>query len=138
MKSKISVENGVKIAIRHPSSGESILAKTLANYLKQQEWLNEEFKLRFCIKFVENLIDGSVEESIDRSILEKLRKKSFTDGIKLLKHRPQEGIKYLLVIVMEELRNRQNFTEEQQFLFYEELLANFFPSHQVSDFIEQD
>ena len=136
MKSRISVENGVKIAIRHPSSGEGILAKTLASYLNRQDWLNDEFKLRFCIKFVENLIDGSVEKSVDCKILEKLKKCSFTDGIRFLKKRPKEGIKYLVVMVMEELRHRQNFTEEQQFQFYEELLASFFPSHQVSDFID--
>lgn len=138
MKSRISVENGVKIAIRHPHSGEGILAKTLASYLNRQDWLNDELKLLFCIKFVENLIDGSVEKSVDRNILAKLRKRSFTDGIKFLRKRPKEGIKYLVVIVIEELRHRQNFTEEQQFQFYEELLANFFPSHSVSDFIDTE
>lgn len=136
MNNRISVENGFKIAIRHPGSGAEILAKTLAKLIKDEPWINDEYKLKLCILFVENLIDGSVEKSIDREILERIKKKSFAKGIKILKHRPKEGLKYMLVIIMEELRLRQNFNEKQQYEFYEELLANFFPSHKVSDFID--
>jgi len=138
MKSRISVENGIKIAIRHPSSGEMILAKTVAALLNKEDWLNDEYKLKFCIMFVDNLIDANIEKSINREILSKIRQKSFTDGIKMLKMRPEEGMKYMLVIIMEELRHRQNFDETQQYQFYEELLANFFPSHKVSDFLDQE
>jgi len=134
MNSRISVENGFKIAIRHPSSGAEILAKTLAQLIKEEEWINDEYKLKFCIMFVDNLIDGNIEKSINRKILDRIKKKSFAYGIKLLKHRPAEGMKYMLVIIMEELRHRQNFNETQQYQFYEELLANFFPSHTVDDF----
>lgn len=135
MHNKISIENGFKIAIRHPGSGAAILAKTLSGLIRGEEWINDEYKLKLCIMFVENLIDGSIEKSVNRQLLEKLKQKSFTEGIKLLKRRPHEGMKYMLVIIMEELRHRQNFNEEQQYQFYEELLASFFPSHTVSDFI---
>ena len=135
MHNKISVENGFKIAIRHPGSGAAILAKTLSGIIQDEEWINDEYKLKLCIMFVENLIDGSIEKSVDRARLEKLKKRSFANGIKLLKRRPHEGMKYMLVIIMEELRHRQNFNEQQQYQFYEELLAGFFPSHTVSDFI---
>ena len=138
MKSRISVENGIKIAIRHPSSGEMILAKTVANLLNKEDWLNDEYKLKFCIMFVDNLIDGNIEKSVDRKILSKIKQKSFIDGIKMLKMRPKAGMKYMLVLIMEELRHRQNFDQKQQYKFYEELLANFFPSHKISDFLDQE
>ena len=136
MHNKISVENGFKIAIRHPGSGAAILAKTLSKLIQEEDWINDDYKLKLCIMFVDNLIDGSIEKSIDRVILEKIKKKSFAEGIKVLKKRPDEGLKYMLVIIMEELRHCQNFNEEQQYHFYEELLSNFFSNHQVSDFIE--
>ena len=134
---RISVENGFKIAIRHPNAGGKILAKTLADILLHEDWITEEFKLRFCIMFVDNLIDGNVEKDIDRKFLERIRKKPFTQGIKLLKSRPEQGMKYMLVLIMEELRLRQGFSEKEQSMFYEELLAAFFPEFKVSDFISQ-
>ena len=135
MQSKISVENGFKLAIRHPHSGAEILAKTIAQLLIGEEWITDELKLKFCIMFVDNLIDGNIEQNIDRNILEKIKKRPFTDGLKLMKHRPTEGMKFMLVIIMEELRNHQGFTEKEQFVFYENLLSSFFPELKVSDFI---
>ncbi|MCK5843998.1 MAG: hypothetical protein KAG97_04765, partial [Victivallales bacterium] len=137
MRSNISVENGLRIAVRHPTSGATILAATLTKLIKEESWINDEYKLKLCILFVENLIDGSVESSIDLKILEKLKRKTFPEGLRLLKKRPKEGLKYLLVIIMEELRHKQNFNDREQYRFYDELLKNFFPGHSVSDFIEQ-
>jgi len=127
----------LKIAVRHPTSGAAILAVTLSKLIKEETWINDEYKLKLCILFVENLIDGSVERSIDHGIMGKLKRKTFPEGLKLLKKRPTEGLKYLLAIIMEELRHRQNFNEREQYKFYEELLKNFFPGHTVGEFIDQ-
>ena len=136
MNSNISVKNGFKIAVRHPSAGASILANTIAKILIGEDWITDELKLKFCIMFVDNLIDQHIEKSIDRKILDKIKKLPFTEGLKLMKHRPEQGMKFMLVIIMEELRNRQGFTEKEQFVFYENLLAGFFPELKVSDFID--
>ena len=85
--------------------------------------------------FVENLIDNSIEKSINRNFLKRLKQKTFTEGIKILKKSPDEGMKYLVVIEMEELRLNQNFNDKQQYEFYEVLLNSFFPGYSVSDFI---
>ena len=135
MTREVSIGNGFKIAVRHPTSGAAVLASTLSKVIENETWINDEYKLKLCILFVENLIDGSVEKSIDRGILEKLKKKTFPEGIKLLRKRPNEGLKYMLVIIMEELRHRQNFNEEAQYKFYDELLKSFFPGHSVGEFI---
>ena len=137
MRNDVSVASGFKIAIRHPTSGATILAATLSNLMQEESWINEEYKLKLCIMFVENLIDGSIEKSIDRKLLERLRRKTFPEGIKLLKRKPHEGMKYMLTIIMEELRHRQNFNEKEQYRFYEELLRSFFPGHTVDDFISR-
>jgi len=131
MRTKISVRDGFQIAIRHPRSGSAILAKTFSKLLKKEDWISEQFKLKLCIMFVENLIDGSIEKSINRDFFKRLKQKTFTEGIKLL----DEGMKYLVVIVMEELRLNQNFNDKQQYEFYEVLLNSFFSGYTVSDFI---
>lgn len=132
---KITVESGFKIAVRHPYAGAEILAKTLAKALVDQDWITEEFKLKFCIMFVDNLIDGNIEKNINRKFLDKIKQKPFTEGIRLMKKRPDQGMKFMLVIIMEELRHRQGFTEKEQFTFYDELLTCFFPEYKVEDFI---
>ena len=63
MSNRITVENGFKIAIRHPHAGAEILAKTLAKVLVGEDWITDEFKLRFCIMFVDNLIDRNIEKT---------------------------------------------------------------------------
>ena len=134
MSKNLTVKDGIKLAVTHPAKGAAILARTVASQLEKESWLNDEFKLKFCILFVNNLIDGSVEKSIDPDILKKIKKRTFIDGLKLLRKRPLEGMKYMLVIIMEELRNRQGFSSEDQFLFYESLLKSFFPEKKISDF----
>ena len=135
VSNEVSVESGFKIAVKHPKAGARILAETLANLMTGEEWVTDEMKLKFCVLFVENLIDNSIEASIDRTILEKIRKKTFSEGMKLMKRRPEMGMHYMIVIIMEELRHRQSFSEKEQFEFYDELLSCFFPKYKVSDFI---
>jgi hypothetical protein len=135
MQTNITVENGFKIAVRHPERGAAIIARTLASTLIGEDWITDEFKLKFCIMFVDNLIDGNVEKNIDRKLLDKIKNRPFLEGIRLMKHRPREGMKFMLVLIMDELRNHQGFSEKEQFVFYENLLSSFFPDLKVSDFI---
>ena len=137
MNIKISVEDGIKLAVNHPEKGAIILAKTMAKTLQQEDWLNDQYKLKFCIMFVDNLIDGAIEKSIDSKILQKISKLSFTDGLKILRKRPNEGMKYMLAIVMKELRTKQQYSRKEQFAFYDTLLRSFFPAYKVSDFIKE-
>jgi hypothetical protein len=135
MNNRITVKRGIKIAVRHPEKGAEIIAKTLADTLIGEDWITDEFKLKFCIMFVDNLIDGNIEKSIDRKLLEKVKDRTFIEGIRLMKHRPRQGMKFMVAIIMDELRNHQGFSEKEQFIFYENLLQSFFPELKVSDFI---
>jgi hypothetical protein len=133
MSKQISVENGLRIAMRHPRAGAPILAKTLASVLNDQKWITKELKFKLCAMFVENLIDGGVEKSVDHDILEKIKRKPFPEALKIMRKRPETGLKYMIAIIMEELRNRQRLDLEGQSAFYEELLASFFPEIKVDD-----
>ena len=135
MQKEVTVEGGLRIAVRHPHYGAAILAKSIAKAIGNEDWITDELKLKFCILFVDNLIDGNIEKNIDRRILEKIKNKTFPEGLKLMKRRPEQGMRYMLVIIMEELRNTQGFSQDAQFAFYEELLSGFFPEYKVSDFI---
>ena len=48
-------------------------------------------------------------------------------GIRFLKRRPDEGIKALAAMVVEELRQRQGLCEEEVREFYDEVLGQLFP-----------
>ena len=137
MNTKISVEDGIKLAVNHPEKGAKILAGTMVKTLQQENWLNDQYKLKFCIMFVDNLIDGAIEKSINPKILYKISQLSFTDGLRILRKRPNEGMKYMLAIIMKELRTKQQFSRKEQFAFYDTLLMSFFPAYKVSDFIKE-
>jgi hypothetical protein len=122
--------------MRHPRAGARLLAKTLASAINDEEWITDELKFKFCAMFVDNLMDGEIERSVDKKILEKIKGQTFQEGLRLMRKRPETGLRYMLAIVMEELRHHQGFGEEEHKAFYEELLANFFPQFKVSDFME--
>ena len=123
----VSIKNGMRILVRHPQSGIALFAKTLAENLDSIEWMNDEYKLRLCIMFVENLIDGSIENNVDPKIIKKIVDKPFTYGIKILNQRPREGMKYIVAIIMLEIREKQHWGLDDQFKFYDELRSNLFP-----------
>jgi len=137
MSEPISVRNGLKLAMRHPKTGAAILAKTLASVLNDQKWITKKLKFKFCAMFVENLMDGEIEKNVNPEILDKIKGKPFPEALKIMRKRPETGIKYMITIIMEELRDKQKLDDEGQFAFYEELLASFFPELKVDDFIKK-
>ncbi len=115
------------MAIRHPEAGVVILARNFACNFQGAPWITAELKLKFCILFLSNLIDGGVEKQIEDRVLQKVLKKSMQFGIRLLKRWPEEGLKMLVAVVMSELRNNQRYDESELQSFYDEVLTVFFP-----------
>ncbi|MDR0308047.1 MAG: hypothetical protein LBI42_14575 [Chitinispirillales bacterium] len=126
MKSK-SIERGINIAVKNPEAGVSCLARTFAQYFQGGPWVNRDLKLRFCILYLRNLLDRSVEKEIDSGLLERVIKKPIIFGIRILKRNPEEGLKILIAVVMRELRCKQNYSYLELHSFYEEVIAVFFP-----------
>ena len=115
------------MAIRHPDSGINLLARTFARNFEGAPWISGELKLKFCILFLGNLIDGSVERDLDHQLVQKVLKKPMQFGIRLLKRSPDEGLRMLVALVMHELREEQRYSDSDFHKFYEEVIVTFFP-----------
>jgi len=122
-----TIERGINMAIRHPEAGVELLARTFARYFQGAPWINGDLKMRFCILFLSNLLDGSVEREVSAQTMEKLIKKTVSFGIRLMKRWPEEGLKMLVAMVMRELRCNQHCSELELQYFCEEVIAVFFP-----------
>ncbi|MCL2690017.1 MAG: hypothetical protein FWE57_09270 [Chitinispirillia bacterium] len=122
-----SIEHGINMAIRHPEAGVELLARTFAIYFQGAPWINSNLKMKFCIMFLSNLLDGAVEKQVSVRTMEKLIKKSLSFGIRLMKRWPDEGLKMLIAMVMRELRCNQHCSELELRYFCEEVIAVFFP-----------
>jgi len=122
-----SIEHGINMAIRRPEAGVKLLARTFAIYFQGAPWINSNLKMKFCILFLSNLLDGAVEKQVSVHTMEKLIKKSLSFGIRLMKRWPDEGLKMLVAMIMRELRCNQRCSELELRYFCEEVIAVFFP-----------
>jgi len=122
-----SIEHGINMAIRHPVAGVELLARTFAIYFQGAPWINSNLKMKFCIMFLSNLLDGDIEKQVSVRTMEKLIKKSLAFGIRLMKRWPDEGLKMLVAMVMRELRCNQRCSELELRYFCEEVITVFFP-----------
>lgn len=129
MSHGIKAKKSVGMAIHDPSRSYTLLAKTLASVVNSEDWIDRKMKKMFCVLFVSNLIDQNIENEVDVALLEKIKKIPFVSGIRLLKRNPDEGLKVLVALVTEELRNQQEFTHVEQFAFFNELFGRFFPEN---------
>lgn len=127
MTKNISIEHSLEMAIRRPSQSSRLLAVTLAKVINNEKWINRSMKKKFCFFFVSNLVDQNIEKQIDKKLLQKIKKRPLTSGIRLLKRNQEEGLKVLVVLVTEELKNQQKLTHSEQYEFYDEILNHFFP-----------
>lgn len=127
MAQKITVEKGVAMAMRRPSKSHALLAKTLATLINGESWINWTLKKKFCMLFMNNLIDRCVEREVDSSLLEKIKSIPLASGIRLLKRTPDEGLKALVVLIAKELNDQQGFTPREQVAFLSEIYDGLFP-----------
>lgn len=127
MTHAITVEKSVEMAIRRPSQSHTLLAKTLARLMNGENWIDRNMKKKFCTLFVSNHIDHNIEREVDVNLLEKIKAIPLSRGIRLLKRTPDAGLKVLVTLVTEELRNQQKLTHTEQLEFYDEIFGSFFP-----------
>ncbi|MBD3316472.1 MAG: hypothetical protein GF344_11850 [Chitinivibrionales bacterium] len=127
MNKERTISNGISLAIRRPETGAALLACTLTEQMNGAPWINKDIRMRFCIAYLRNCIDGHIEKSVDESLLRRLMSKPLTFGIRLLKRNPDAGIAMLVAMVMEELRERQKASPEELVEFGDEMLLRFFP-----------
>ena len=136
-KQNLSVESGLKIATRRPNQCAILMAKYLYPILEQEEWFNKELRVRFCLYFLRNLCDMSIEKEIDEELFNRVKSMHLKAGLSLMKKYPQEGVKVLVAIITKTLREEQKLTIEQQQAFYNEMFGRFFPETKLSDQIRK-
>ncbi len=127
MDREITVKKSVAMAMRRPSKSHALLAKTLATLINGENWINWTLKKKFCMLFMNNLIDRSIEREVDSSLLEKIKSMPLASGIRFLKRTPDEGLKVLVVLIAEELNDQQEFSPSEQVAFLSEIYDGLFP-----------
>ena len=127
MKQPITIGESVELAIRHPQTASQLLARSFAELIRMQHWMDTATITRFFILFMNNLLDKSIEGSVDAALYAKVRTLPFTTGIKLLERSPEAGLKVLVTIVMEELRDKQQLPLHEQISFFNQLFELVFP-----------
>lgn len=126
-KHSISVNDGVKLATRHPDSCAQILANNLYPVLEQESWFSKEWRLKFCAYFLLNLVDHSIEEEVDAQLMARIKKLPMNRALKLIENSPCSGLKVLVAIISERLRLEQKLSLDDQYVFYNSLFGKFFP-----------
>ena len=127
MKQEPTIEKSIKIAIRHPGQSHILLAKTLANTMNGESWINRNIKKKFCLMLLNNHLDHKIEREADTKLLKKIKTIPLISGIRFLKRTPDAGLKVLVSLVSKELRNKQKLKQEEQIQFYHEVFNNLFP-----------
>lgn len=127
-RSPISVNDSVKLATRHPKNCSQLLANNLYPLLECETWFTSEWRLKFCAYFLQNMVDQSIEIEIDQHVADRIKRIPLSRAIRLIENTaPCDGIKMLVAIISEGLRNEQKLGLEDQFNFYNLLFGKFFP-----------
>ncbi len=132
-KQNLSVENGLRIAAKRPSQCAVLMAKYLYPLLTQEAWFNKELRIKFCLYFLRNLCDMSIEKEVDKALMARVKSMQLKAGLSLLKKHPQEGVKVLVAVIANNLREEQKLSITEQQVFYNELFGKFFPESRLFD-----
>ena len=127
MAKNLSVDAGIKMAARHPHSCASLLATNLYPLLEQQAWFDKEWRARFCAYFLQNMADQSIEDEVDVELMSRIGKLPLQRCLPLIERAPCAGLKVLVAIISQGLRQEQKLTIAQQYEFYNLLFGKFFP-----------
>ena len=127
MKRDVTIGKSIRMAIRHPGQSHILLAKTLAQTMNGEKWIDRSMKKQFCLMLLNNHLDHAIEREADTKLLKRVKNIPLVQGIRFLKRAPAEGLNVLVSLVSNELQNSQKLSQEEQMLFYREVLNNLFP-----------
>lgn len=121
-----SIQRSIQIAVRRPHTGIELLANTFTQCIDDTTWITKDLKIEFCLLFLNAILENTNRrEGTDFS--NKLQHRSIYLGIRLLKHYPQEGLKILVELIINELIDNQNYSQDDLIQFYTEVFCRFFP-----------
>lgn len=129
--SVISVDTGIRLATRHTDRCADLLAVHIYPVLNDATWFTPEWRLKFCAYFLQNMVDQSIEAEVDNDVMTRIQRLRLTRALRLLGNSPSTGTRVLVAILSQHLRQKQNFSTEQQYRFYETLFGQFFPESRL-------
>ncbi len=107
--------------------GSKMLACTIAKELNESGWVSCNLKIRFCILFMQKILESKLKNPDNIILIQKIRKKPLSFIIRFLKRYPDKGLQLLSQSVMEELRGNQNYEFDELVQFQTALLDLLFP-----------
>ena len=131
MVAPISVDTGIRLATRHTDRCADLLVAHIYPLLDNAPWFTPEWRLKFCAYFLQNMVDQSIEAEVDAQIMLRIQRLRLSRAIRLLGNSPGTGTRVLVAILSQHLRQKQNFSTEQQYRFYETLFGQFFPESRL-------
>lgn len=102
--------------------GSKMLACTIAKELNESGWVSCNLKIRFCILFMQKILESKLKNPDNIILIQKIRKKPLSFIIRFLKRYPDKGLQLLSQSVMEELRGNQNYEFDELVQFQTALL----------------
>ena len=115
------------IAAENKADASQIFANALASAMNQSSWVNSNLKIRFCILFMQRLLEHRLVQSGNIQLVKKIKQKSIVFLIRLLKRYPEEGLHILSQFIIDELQENQHFEFEHLVQFQTILLELLFP-----------
>jgi hypothetical protein len=129
----MDIDHGIRLATRHPGKSATIMARDLARRMGRAKWIDRAMKLRFCMLFVSNSLDGNIEKALDQAMLDQVARRPLEFGIRYLKRDRHTGLRVLVALVMRQLRAKDLLGPDEQAQFYDTLLERFFPGVKFID-----
>jgi len=123
----ITVDKGIRLATRHTDRCADLLAEYIYPVLNDATWFTPEWRVKFCAYFLQNMVDQSIEAEVDAEVMARIQRLRLTRALRLLGNSPATGTRVLVAILSQHLRQKQNFSMEQHYRFYETLFGQFFP-----------
>ena len=123
----ITVAHSAKLATRHPQQCAKLFLNNIFPILEQEAWFTKAWCLRFCALFLQNIVDHSVELETNPQLLARVMNLPIDKALPLLHKHPEEAVSLMVVMVSNQLRKEQKLSTADQYAFYNELFAAFFP-----------
>ena len=127
MARNLSIDKGLAIATRHPQTCARLLANNLYPLLEQEPWFDKQWRAQFCAYYLQNLVDNSIEQEVDPELMGRLKKLPLRRTFPMIADSPCTGLKTLVAIISQHLRQEQKLGIEGQYEFYNVLFGRFFP-----------
>lgn len=106
------------------------IASSVASALNGSKWVSKDHKVRFCILFMQRMLERQLENYSTIQVFNKMKKKPLAFIIRLLKRYPEKGMHILSQTIIDELQQNQHFKFDQMVQFQTILLELLFPPEQ--------